>query len=513
MAIMKSLMPMIDRRAMIAASTAALILPRPLMAATRSEPFSFETLIARAQELTKAPFRETPPYPAAQAIDYTELHQAQFRDDRTIWGNLPGDTGIRLFPLGKYAAQPVQIALVDKGRATPLRYDPGMFDAPADNPVKKLPPDAGFAGFRIMNAARDGDWMSFLGASYFRAPGPTKQFGLSARAIAINTSMSGKEEFPRFTHFWLERTSNNSVTVYALMDGASITGAFRFVCSLGKEGVKQDVTGALFPRRAIPELGLMPMTSMFWYDQAHRNLSTDWRPEIHDSDLLSIASADGTAQARPIINPPFPRTAAFAERNPKGFGLLQRDRNFDHYQDDGVFYERRPSLWSTPVTPLGDGQVRLYEFPTDSEYTDNVAAYWVPAATPTPGKRIDVAYHLDWTAAHGPASAGMATIENVWRGRGDKPGIERLVIDFAGLPDGVKPEIWSDITGGTLLKTAGYPILHQPGQFRVQIDLKRDGNGIADIRAQLRAGGRGISEYVHYPVTERREPTEGPAVS
>ncbi|PZU51773.1 MAG: hypothetical protein DI554_20395, partial [Sphingobium sp.] len=172
-------MTMIDRRALIAASGAALLLPRPALSQARSDRFSW---------------------------DYDQMHQARFRDEKTIWGDLPGDTGVRLFPLSGTAQQPVQIALVDKGVATPLRYDPAMFETPDGNAVADLGPDAGYAGFRIMNARRDGDWLSFLGASYFRAPGPSKQFGLSARAIAINTSIPGKEEFPRFTHFWLERT-------------------------------------------------------------------------------------------------------------------------------------------------------------------------------------------------------------------------------------------------------------------------------------------------------------------
>ena len=220
---------MIDRRALIAASGAALLLPRPALSQARNNRFSWDGIIAMAQKLARAPFAETPPNPVAAKVGYDQMHQARFRDEKTIWGDLPGDTGVRLFPLSGTAQQPVQIALVDKGVATPLRYDPAMFETPDGNAVADLGPDAGYAGFRIMNARRDGDWLSFLGASYFRAPGPTKQFGLSARAIAINTSIPGKEEFPRFTHFWLERTGDSSVTVYALLDGASITGAFRFV--------------------------------------------------------------------------------------------------------------------------------------------------------------------------------------------------------------------------------------------------------------------------------------------
>lgn len=497
---MMTSMIQMNRRTILTASGAALLLPQSLRAQAKGDAFSWDALVARAQALARAPYRETPPNPGAAKVDYNALHAARFRDERTLWGDLPGDTGVRFFPLSATASQPVEIAIVEKGRATPLRYDPAMFDAPAGNAVAALGPDAGFAGFRIMNAARDGDWLSFLGASYFRAPGPQKQFGLSARAVAINTSIQGQEEFPRFTHFWLERTGATSVTVYALLDGASIAGAFRFASSLGRDGVRQDVTAALFPRRAIRELGISPMTSMFWYDQANRAKGTDWRPEIHDSDLLSIASGDGGVQARPIVNPANPHFSAFVERDPKGFGLLQRDRDFDHYQDDGVFYDRRPSLWATPAAGWGAGQVRLYAFPTDSEYTDNVAAYWTPDGAVKPGRRIDARYRLDWSAARAPASSGLAIVENVWRGRGEQDGVERLVVDFSGVPQDIKPQVWSDVANGAAVKTAGYPVLGKPGLFRTVIDLRRGSTVPADVRLQLRSGNRGLSEMLHYPI-------------
>jgi glucans biosynthesis protein len=148
--------------------------------------------------------------------------------------------------------------------------------------------------------------------------------------------------------------------------------------------------------------------------------------------------------------------------------------------------------------------VRLYSFPTDSEYTDNVVAYWTPSAPATPGQRIDASYRVDWSAARAPASEALgnevAIVQNVWRGRGDEEGSDRLVIDFAGVTDGAKPEIWTDISAGTMIKTAGYPVLGQPGLYRMVLDLKREGAGLTDIRAQLRLGDRAISEYVHYPV-------------
>lgn len=489
----------IDRRALIGASGAALLLPGTVLAQQGGERFSWDMVIARARGLARQPYRETPHHPGARKVDYEALYKARFREDRTIWGDLPGDTGVQLFPLSASAEQPVEIALVENGRATPLRYDPTIFDAPADNAVRQLGPDAGYAGFRVMNAARDGDWLSFLGASYFRSPGATKQFGLSARAIAVNTSIQGKEEFPRFTRFWLERTGPSSLTIYALLDGASITGAYRFVTEKTAQGVRQDVDAALFARRPIAELGLMPMTSMFWYDQASRASRTDWRPEIHDSDLLAIGSADGTIHARPLINPAAPRVDAFAERNPKGFGLMQRDRNFDHYQDDGVFYERRPSLWASPRKPFGAGQVRLYAFPTTSEYVDNVCAYWTPAAAVRAGSRIDASYRLDWSSAGGPAN-GIAVLDNVWTGQAGEAGVDRLILDFSGVAKDARPDIWVDLAGATLVRKGGYPVLHQPGLFRVALDLRRESGKAADVRVQLRSGNAAMSEYVHYPL-------------
>ncbi|MET0370775.1 MAG: glucan biosynthesis protein [Sphingobium sp.] len=484
-----------DRRTMMGVAGAALMLPASLRA--REAGFSWQALAERARRLAASPFVDTPPYPAAAKVGYDAVNQARFRDDRTIWGDLLGATGIRLFPLSGTAQQPVRIALIEQGRVSPLRYDPGLFDIPAGNAVGGLGADAGFAGFRIMNAARDGDWLSFLGASYFRAPSPQGQFGLSARAIAINTSLGEREEFPRFTHFWIERTGDSAVRVYALLDGASVTGAFRFDNVLAREGVRQDVTAALFLRRPVEEIGLMPMTSMFWYDQAQRARSGDWRPEVHDSDLLAFLTREGQHHARPLVNPSTTRLSRFGPAEPAGFGLLQRDRKFAHYQDDGVFYDRRPSLWATPhVAP--DCEMRLWEFGTVNEYVDNIGAYLTPRTMPLPGRRIDLRYRLDWSASRAPGGGAAAILEDIWLGATEQPQVQRLVLDFADIPSGTKPDLWSEIVGGEILHQAAYAVQGMPHLYRVTLDIRHAGP--ADLRAQLRVGNGAFSEYVHYPL-------------
>ncbi len=53
---------------------------------------------------------------------------------------------------------------------------------------------------------------------------------------------------------------------------------------------------------------------------------------------------------------------AYTDNNPKGFGLLQLDRDFSHYQDIMGWYNKRPSLWVEPRNKWGKGTIGLMEF-------------------------------------------------------------------------------------------------------------------------------------------------------
>lgn len=491
----------ITRREMVALTGAAMLLPAEAVAQSIEGAFSWNALVARAQQMARSPYKAVAHFPGADKVNYDALHRAQFKADRTLWNDLPGDVGVRLWPVHGAAQEPVDIHVVENGRSKRLAYDPSVFDMTPDNPVAALGPNAGYSGFRVMNAARDADWLVFMGASYFRAAGAEKQYGLSARAITIDTSL-GKEQFPRFTAFWLERTGEHAITVYALLDGQSIAGAYRFRNSFDASGVHQDIDAALFPRTAIAELGLMPMTSMFWYDQAHHMLATDWRPEIHDSDGLLIRQSDGAATFRALVNPKKAMASPFPERSPAGFGLLQRDRDFDHYQDEGVFYHRRPCLWATATKPLGDGAVRLYEFPTDSEYTDNVACYWTPAKAPAPGRRLDVSYRLDWQSAAPAPAKPIGTVENLWRGRGDGgPNAIKLVVDFAGLEGAAGLTPSAQVEKGNIVKSAAYPVLGRPGIWRAVLDVTPSGADPIDVHLSLMRDGVKVTEQLSYPLS------------
>ncbi|HEX3485707.1 MAG TPA: glucan biosynthesis protein, partial [Micropepsaceae bacterium] len=367
-------MSMIDRRSFLAtgfgwllaaAAPAAPVLQRATLLGP-PQPFGFDRLV----KLAKATAGETYRPPAGTAADILSRmdpaagQKVRFRPDYELWRGQPTRQPVSFFHLNRYAPQPVKIYAVAGGMAREIVYSTQYFDYAGTGLDTRLPADAGFSGFRVMNGQSSlTDWLAFQGASYFRSSGSEDQYGASARGIAINTALSTTEEFPRFSHFWLSE-QGQTVTVYALLDGPSITGAYRF------DAVKNDtvviqVHAELFARADIARLGIAPLTSMYWYGENSRAPSVDWRPEIHDSDGLSMWTGTGERIWRPLNNPRTLQTNSFADKGPKGFGLMQRDRDFENYQDDGAFYNKRPGIWVEPRGDWGEGVVQLIEIPTE----------------------------------------------------------------------------------------------------------------------------------------------------
>lgn len=475
-------------------------------AGASAEPFSWPILVARAKALAGKPWRPVDLRSHAHDIDYDAVGQIGYREDKTLWADNAGG-GVRFFPLSRYAQMPIEVSIVANGRATPFRYDAALFDTKTPALTKLMAESDGFAGFRIMNPDV-GDWLAFQGASYFRSSGVLNQYGLSARGLAINTSVPGmSEEFPNFTHFWLERGPDSAITIYALLDSPSITGAYRFVNRKGAPAVTQDVTATLFARKDIAQLGIAPLTSMFWYGEGSRRQAIDWRPEIHDSDGLALMTGKGERLWRPLVNPPRATTSSFLDTGPRGFGLLQRDRNFDHYQDDGVFYEKRPSLWVEPRGDWGAGAVTLFEIPTPRETDDNVVAFWTPAKQPRRGQRLDYAYRLNWLGGE-PQPLSVARATDCWTGVAGRPGHEpipnarKLVIDFAGGTlaglgrDDARAVI--DVKNGTVLFSAAYPVAGARDSWRLTADIARTSDQPTDLRVFLRKDGNALTETVLY---------------
>ena len=297
--------------------------------------FSFDILKETARRIAGAPYvAPTLPSPdIVSRIVYETWGKIAFNIDDALFADGPGRFPVTFFHLGKFFPKPVRMHAVRGGEAREIIYDPRYFLMPADSPARQLPTGSGFAGVRIQEA-RDGaldwrknDWAAFLGASYFRAIGELHQYGASARGLALDTAVAGRlEEFPDFTNFYMaEPDAGDTIIVCALLEGPSVAGACKFAMTRGK-GVVMEIEQALFMRRAVSRFGLAPLTSMYWFSETKKPMAADWRPEVHDSDGLAMWTGRGEHLWRPLNNPPHVVVSAFADENPKGFGLLQRDR-------------------------------------------------------------------------------------------------------------------------------------------------------------------------------------------
>ena len=476
------------------------------------QPFSFALLKDKARDLAALPYIE-PAKPAPEIvakIDYEAWGSIRYNTGHALFAEGPSQFPVTFFHLGTYFRKSVQMHVVGNGVARTVAYDPALFDMPENSIARQLPESAGFAGFRVQEPRggqldwRRNDWVAFLGAAYFRAIGQLHQYGLSARGVALDIAVGGKpEEFPDFTQFYLSPMDGDSLTVHALMEGPSIVGAFQFVMSRGK-GVVMQIEQVLHLRRDIARFGLAPLTSMYWFSETAKGKAADWRPEIHDSDGLALWTGAGERIWRPLNNPPRIIVSAFADEHPRGFGLLQRDRVFDHYQD-GVKYERRPSLWVEPQGDWGKGAVQLVEIPTDDEIHDNIVAQWVPEKPARAGDVVELAMTLHWLADEPfPTPLGRCVATRL--GNGGQPGqprpkgVRKFMVEFLGGPleaiaFGIKPEPVLTASRGSFSYVFAEAVPDGvPGHWRAQFDLTVTGDEPVEMRCFLRADGLVLTE-------------------
>ncbi len=376
-----------------------------LLACGLSHAFGFDDVAAQAATLAQQPARPVVSAPTAlRALTYDQARDIRFRPDRALWrrDSLPFEA--QFFHLGYVQAQSVRVHEIGAdGQARALPYDRADFSFGQTRIAAEALQDLGVAGFRIHAAlnhpAYKDELLVFQGASYFRALGAGQRYGLSARGLAIDAVGGQGEEFPRFSEFWLQRPAAGAdrVTVLALLESPRATGAYRFEVQPGRDTVV-NVQARLFLRPGISTLGIAPLTSMFFFGE-NQPQAADFRPEVHDSDGLQIATAGGEWLWRPLLNPSRVQVSSFALNSPRGFGLMQRDRRFAAYEDTEARYELRPSAWVEPVGDWGAGRVELLQIPTPDETHDNIVAYWVPAQLPAPGQPLELRYRLHWQGA------------------------------------------------------------------------------------------------------------------
>lgn len=485
-------------------------------ASAQAQRLDWDSLTQLAQTRAAEPLRaNSDKLPAELAsITYDQLRDIRFKTDQSLWraDALPFEA--QFFHLGLYQTEPVRIhELLPDGRVNHLPYSGADFTYGKNTFDPASWGDLGHAGFRLhypLNGQTYKDELVvFQGASYFRALGAGQQYGLSARGLAIDTVGGSGEEFPRFSEFWLQRPAAGAseVTVFALLESKRATGAYRFVIRPGQQ-TTTTVNARIFLRPnagPVNTLGIAPLTSMFLTGE-NQPSAKDFRPEVHDSDGLMMVTGAGEWLWRPLQRPKGVTVSSFTMQNPRGFGLMQRDRSFASYEDVEAHYERRPSAWIKPLGDWGPGRVELVQLPAPDETHDNIVAYWVPAALPAPGQPLEVAYELAWQgdAQQRPPSSWVTQTR---RGYGytklsaEEQGRQpQFVIDFAGpaldaLPtDATVKAVVSATTNGRVLQTLAYP---NPAtrSWRVTVRVERiDASQPVELRAYLQHNNDTVSE-------------------
>ena len=384
-----------------------------------------------AQSAYKEPERSLPK-PFAD-LGYDEYRGIRFKPEAALWRGEDLVFQVQFFHRGFIFQDRVEIYEVSGGRVRPILYSPGLFDFGRLNPPAENSA-LGFAGFRLHAPINRPDVYdevtAFLGASYFRALGKGQNFGVSARGLAIATGDPKGEEFPSFRAFWLEKPVKGtaSITVHALLDSKSAAAAIRFTIRPGETTV-HDVEMSLYPRAELSQAGIGPLTSMFFFDANDRVGVDDFRPAVHDSDGLAIRNGRGEIIWRPLTNPRDLQVSVFSDANPRGFALLQRERNFSAYEDLESHFEKRPSLWVEPIGDWGEGAVHLVEIPTKDEIHDNIVAFWRPREPLRAKGEYFFTYRLHW--GDDKASGHLAEFVKTRIGSGSNDS-RRFVLDLRG---------------------------------------------------------------------------------
>ncbi|MCP1466790.1 glucans biosynthesis protein [Pseudomonas sp. S3E17] len=411
--------------------------------------FSLDDVSAKAKELAgqkyEAPRSNLPN--EFREMKFADYQKIRFRNEKAEWADQNTPFKLSFYHQGMHFDTPVKINEVTADSVQEIKYDPTRFDFGDVKFDPKATEQLGYAGFRVLYPINKGDKqdeiMTMLGASYFRVVGKDQVYGLSARGMAIDTALPSGEEFPRFTEFWIERPKpgDKHLVIFALLDSPRATGAYRLILRPGTD-TAVDVKSQMFLRDKVSKLGVAPLTSMFLFGANQPSKVLNYRRELHDSSGLSIHAGNGEWIWRPLNNPKHLSVSNFTVENPRGFGLLQRGRNFSHYEDLDDNYDKRPSAWIEPEGDWGKGSVDLVEIPTADETNDNIVAFWSPAELPEVGKPLEVAYRLHWTlddaAFHSPDSAW---VKQTLRSTGDvkqsnlirqPDGSVAYLVDFEG---------------------------------------------------------------------------------
>lgn len=479
-----------------------------LMSAGQLWAFNLDDVAAKAKDLAgqkyEAPKSNLPA--VFRDMKFADYQKIRFIQEKAEWAQDKTPFKLSFYHQGMHFDTPVKINQVTATSVEEIKYDPSRFefgDVPHD---PKTVENLGYAGFRVLypinKAGKQDEIMTLLGASYFRVVGKGHVYGLSARGLAIDTALPSGEEFPRFREFWVEKPkpADKHLVIYALLDSPRSTGAYKLILRPGSDTLV-DVKSKVFLRDHVSRLGVAPLTSMYLFGSNQPSKVLNYRPALHDSEGLSIHAGNGEWLWRPLNNPKHLAVSSFSVENPRGFGLLQRQREFSQYEDLDDNYQKRPSAWIEPRGDWGKGTVDLVEIPTADETNDNIVAFWSPEKLPEPGKPMEFEYRLRWTIDESQLhSQALGWVKQTMRSTGDvkqsnlireADGSVAFLVDFEGPALAALPEdtvLRSQVSVGDNAEVVENNLRYNPEikGWRLTLRLKvKDPSKSTEMRAAL----------------------------
>jgi glucans biosynthesis protein len=507
-------------------SLLALVLPGRVCRSYETAEVTLEYVAKKAEQRARKPFHspriDFPDFLRADKLDYDKYREIEFRHDRALWAseNLP--FRVEFFHPGYLYEEPVHINEFNLTHVQTVRFVQDFFNYRSLRFPKQIPADTGYAGFRLLyplNETNKWDELgAFLGASYFRLLAQGQRYGQSARGLAIDCGESDRpEEFPIFTDWWLGKPHQDEdrLILYAILDSVSCAGAYKFVIIPGETTVA-DIDAILYFREPdkiravntnrppIMTVGLAPLTSMFWFGKSSERKFDDYRPEVHDSDGVLMAMDSGELLWRPLNNPQKMRHQRFMAKDIRGFGLMQRERDFASYQDLFNLYQLTPSVWVQPQGHWGEGEINVVEIPTQYEGLDNIVTFWDPKVKPVPLKPFHFSYTLHWTRSDDKFSPNKAQATRIGADPRD-PQCRQFAIDFVGpklnvIPQNSPPQVIASCSTNAVIRDP--QVFPNPitGGWRVMLRLEPKPGNTEDVylRCTLQKGEEVLSETWTY---------------
>lgn len=479
-------------------------------AAPAPVPFNPSSVVDLARDLSAktfvAPQNDLPAAFANLSPDAFAAIKA--KPEALVWAD--GSSPFVIEPLhrGFVYSAPLQIYVVEDGAARRLAYDPAKFSYGAAN-LPTPPASLDFSGFRVLQRDDKGilrELAVFQGANIFKALAPGQNLGVSARGLAIRTGDPRGEEFPIFRAMWIEKSSFavNALTIHALLDSDSLSGAYRFTIHPG-EATIIDVECALFPRVNIDMFGLAAMSATTLFNPLDRRGDDDLREAAAEISGLQMLTGGNEWLWRPVANRTNLQISEFVDQNPKGFGFLQRQRAFDDFYDLAQFWEKRPSLWIEPIGDWGAGSVELVEIPSDNETAQNMIAFWRSKTPLIKGQQADFAFRQFWCWTP-PAAPPVARAFGSRGGRGPGQRQRRFFVEFRGDALGDAARLDPAVVNLSAFpgKTSAIKLVKAPDAktVYVQFDLDPGSEPASEIRLTLDVQGAPLTETWLYRWTQ-----------